>query len=403
MKRRRVKITGIGPVTPAGIGREEFWKGILEPVSRVRPFSKLGPECGPFVAASIDRFNVAKYLDRERLPKGIGRHTQFAAVGAVLALRDAGISSMGSMSDDCVVVTGSSLMDFGGISNSTHAVHTKGPHAALPRTIFTTTNANVTETVSQVLGVTSRTMTLQNSCCSGLDAIGYAAALVARGEAEIAVCGGTEAPLYQCPLLELRAAGLTPLTEEMSDRLARPFDLWRTTGVISEGASMFVLEPESSPRKGYSFVAGYGFANDETSLVCSGLVEAARLAIADAKIKPNQVEAISAWGPGHRFIDAGEASALLSIFHDELGNLSSFSIKGAIGSALGAAGAIQVAASALAQFHSEIPPTVNWRYPDPMCPLNLSNRSRMVGHRVTLINTHGVGSVNSCLVLIGPC
>jgi 3-oxoacyl-(acyl-carrier-protein) synthase len=399
MKRRRVKITGIGPVTPAGIGKEEFWKGILEPVSRVRPYGKLGEEFGPFVAASVERFNVVKYLDRERLPKGIGRHTQFAAAGAMLALKDAGIEDIHSRSDDCIVVSGSSLMDFGGISNSTHAVHTKGPHAALPRTIFTTTNANVTETISLALGITCRTMTLQNSCCSGLDAIGYAAGLVARGEVDIAICGGTEAPLHQCPLLELRAAGLTPPTEEMSERLARPFDLWRTTGVISEGASMFVLEPEDSPRRGYGFVSGYGFANDATGSVCSGIVEAARLAVADAGIKPLDIEAINAWGPGHRLIDAGEAVALEAIFGRPLSTIPAFSIKGAIGSALGAAGAIQVAVSSLAQFNNVVPPTVNWVYPDPACPLNLSSRARMVDHKMTLVNAHGVGNVNSCLVL----
>src|SRR5690606_9782558 len=114
--------------------------------------------------------------------------------------------------------------------------------------------------------------------------------IVARGEAEIAICGGTEAPLHRCPLLELRAAGLTPPTTEMSERLARPFDLWRTTGVVSEGACMFVLEPEQSPRPAISFVAGYGFHNDSGEYICSGLVEAAKLALADSSIKADRVE-----------------------------------------------------------------------------------------------------------------
>lgn len=399
MKRRRVKITGIGPVTPAGIGKDEFWNGIVGGTSFVRPYTKLGDECGPLIAAYLDRFNVTKYVDREKLPKGIGRHTQFAVAGAMLALADASLAPADVSSTDCVIVTGSSLMDFGGISNSTHAVHTRGPNAALPRTIFTTTNANVTETINAALESSCRTMTLQNSCCSGMDAIGYAAAMVARGEAQMAICGGTEAPLHQCPLLELRAAGLTPPTTEMCDRFARPYDLWRTTGVVSEGACMFILEPEESPRRGYSFVSGFGFANDDRGDVCSGIAKAARVALADAGMRADAVDAIDGWGPGHRVIDAGEVNALGTVFGRELERIPAYSIKGAVGSPLGAAPALQIGVTALAQHEGVIPPTVNWARRDPACPLCLSPEARMVAHNATLITAHGVGNVNSCMVL----
>lgn len=399
MKRRRVKITGIGPVTPAGIGRGEFWKGILEPISRVQPFTKLGDEYGPFLAAYVDKFQITKYADRERLPKGIGRHAQFAAAGALLALADAQLTIDALPTANTLVVTGSSLMDFGGISTSTSAVFRKGPGAALGRTVFTTTNANVTESVSQVLGISPRTMTLQNSCCSGLDAIGYAAAAVSRGEVEIAICGGTEAPLHQCPLLEMRAAGLTPPTTDMPERMVRPFDLWRTTGVVAEGACMFILEPEHSPRPAYALISGYGFANDPDGDVCGGLLDAARLAMADARIKKEQVDAISAWGPGHRVIDAGECRAMRHLFGGGLSEIPAGSIKASVGSALGAAPAIQVGAAALGLYTGILPPTVNWEYPDPECPLNLCKTPRAIDHRVNLVNAHGIGSVNCCVIL----
>ncbi len=399
MKRRRVKITGIGPVTPAGIGREDFWRGILSGQSFIRPYTKLGDECGQFMAASIERFSVSRWLDRTTLPKGIGRHTQFAAVGARLALSDAGLATSDIKGSDCVVVTGSSLMDFGGISNSTHAVYSKGPFAALPRTIFTTTNANITETIAGVLGVVCRTMTLQNSCCSGLDAVAYAAAMVSRGEAEIAICGGTEAPLHQCPLLELRAAGLTPPTNEWSERFARPFDLWRSTGVVSEGACMFVLEPFESPRMGYCCIEGYGFCNDSRSNVCDGMSEAIRMSLADARVNAGSVDVINAWGPGHRQIDAGECAAMKEVFGSRLESLAAFSIKGAVGSALGAAPAVQVAATAIGIKESIVPPTVNWRRRDPACPISLSSNTRFIDNSISIVNAHGVGGVNSTLVV----
>jgi 3-oxoacyl-[acyl-carrier-protein] synthase II len=251
MKRRRVKITGIGPVTPAGIGREEFWKGILEPVSRVRPYPKFEQEHGPFVAAFIDKFNISDYIDRALVPKGMARHTLFAVVGAILAMKDAGLTREELLEASCVIVTGSSIMDFGGISASIEAVQKRGSRAAQQRVLFTTGIGSIPSTLNNILGLEARSLAISTQCNSGLDAIGHAADMVATGEADIAICGGTEAPLHRFPLLELRAAGLTPSTTEMPGRIARPFDLWRTTGVVSEGASMFVIEPETSPRRGY--------------------------------------------------------------------------------------------------------------------------------------------------------
>jgi 3-oxoacyl-(acyl-carrier-protein) synthase len=400
MKRRRVKITGIGPVTPAGIGREEFWQGILEPVSRVRPYAKLGEQYGPLVAAYLDEFEVGDYVeDRSVLPNGAARHTLLAVAGAVLAVRDAGISKDELSQTNCAIVSGSSLMDFGGISSSTEAVYKRGARGAQGRTIYTTNITGVPDAINQVFGMAARTMTIQNSCCSGMDAMGFAANLVATGEADLVLCGGTEAPLHRCPLLELRAAGLTPETTEMPERLARPFDLWRTTGVVSEGAAIFVIEPETSRREGYSYISGYGFANDDARNLCGGMTAASRLAMAEARVKPEQVDVISAWGPGHKLIDQAEARAMVDLFQGGLAGIPVVSLKGAIGSPLGAAPAIQIAAAALGQRFGAIPPTVNWQYPDPACPLNLSNQVRSVAHAVTLINAHGVGRVNASLLL----
>ena len=290
MRRRRVKITGIGPVTPAGIGREEFWKGILEPVSRVRPFAKFGKEYGPFVAAHIDPFEIGNYVEnRSAIPNGSARHTLFGVTGAVLALKDAGLSKEDLQAINCAIVTGSSLMDFGGITSSMDSVHKRGVRGAQGRTIYTTNITSVPDAINQVLGIPARTMTLQNSCCSGMDAVGYAADLVATGVADLALCGGTEAPLHRCPMLELQAAGLTPTTTDMPERQARPFDLWRTTGVVSEGASIFVIAPEESPRQGYSYISGYGFANDKPGALCGGLTAASRRVRAAAIRKPDQV------------------------------------------------------------------------------------------------------------------
>ncbi len=398
MKRRRVKITGIGPVTPAGIGREDFWKGILERVSRIKPFEKLGEEYGPLVAAQVEKLHISSHVQRP-LPSGTARHTAFAIVGAVLALRDAGIERTELERGASAIVTGTGYMDFGGIGKAIDAVAEVGVSGANRKAPYTVDIGGLPVAIMQALGIRSRTSALSTQCVAGLDAIGFGAQLIANGESDVVICGGTDAPLNKFPLLELRAAGLTPPTTEMPERICRPFDLWRTTGVISEGACMVVLEPEDSPRRGYSWIAGYGFANDDANDMCSGMIEATRRALGDAALHAGDIEAINAWGPGHKVVDQGEATAMNAIFGRHLAEIPVLSIKGAIGSAVAAAPAIQVATAALAQRYGALPPTVNWEYPDPACVLNLCGRVRAIQHNLTLVNAHGLGGLNSALIL----
>jgi 3-oxoacyl-(acyl-carrier-protein) synthase len=223
--------------------------------------------------------------------------------------------------------------------------------------------------------------------------------LVASGESELAICGGTEAPIYYHPMLELRQAGLSPATTDRPEELGRPFDLWRTTGIIGEGACLLILEPESSPRPGYAFVSGYAFASDSGDLPGEGLREAGRMCLANANLHESAIDHISAWGPGHRELDRVEAQMLVEVFGTEMGRISVTSLKGAIGNPLGAAGAIQAGCAALCIRDSFVPATVNWKFPDPSCPLNLSAETRYPKIRTALINSHGLSGTNSCLAL----
>lgn len=399
MRRRRVKVTGIGPVTPAGIGAENFWSGICKKRSYIRKFIRTETAEATLVAAHISDFVVKKYIADTALQKGVARHTEFAAVAALLAVQHAGLSPTELSAKTCAVVAGASLLDFGGIGKSLKTVFEKGYKAAQPRVVFTSTLTSVSETIADVCRVNARTMAVQTSCCAGLDAIGHAARLIESGEVEIAICGGTEAPLYSFPLFELQAAGLTPNTNESPAELARPFDLWRTTGVVSEGACFFILESEASPRPAIGWISGYGFSSDSRDEICSGLVDANLQAIADAEMRPSDVQCISAWGPGHRLIDKGEFQASKEVFGASLIRVPAYSIKGAIGSPLGAAPAIQLASAILGMNASKVPPTVNWKDPDPECAYCLSENIRFVSYDNVLVNAHGVGNVNSSLLI----
>ena len=398
MKRRRVKITGIGFVTPAGIGKEAFWKGILEPVSRVTAIKRFPDEAGAFVGAEVKGFRLENYVpgvSSKRMP----RHTQFAVAAAWMALTDAGLSFDDLRDKLPLIMVGASLMDFGSINKGVELIIRKGPINGLPSSVFSASVSSISGAIAEIIGGTTRTQALQSACCAGLDSIGRAAQMVANGEAEFALCGGTESPLFFHPMLELKLAGLASENPELPERQCRPFDLWRTTGAIGEGSCILLLEPEESSRPAYAYIKGYAFAADSVESPGAGLYDAMRLAIANSRLNPPDIESVNAWGPGHKSIDLAEARALERVFGKVLSCIPCVSLKGAIGNPLGAAGAIQAGCAAMAIRNSIIPPTVNWQHPDPSCTLNLSASARFLAHDTTLVNAHGLSGTISCLVL----
>lgn len=400
--RRRVKITGIGPVTPAGIGREAFFRGINESVSRIGMITKFKEEAGSFVGAEIKGFDLRNFAPEEN-PRRLSRHTQFGLAAAILAIEDAGLT-IGQISQlNPSVVTGTSIMDIDKISRGVQVVAQKGPRYSLASTIYESSVVNVPGKICNYLGVPARMIAVQTSCCSGLDAIGQAFDLIAEGQSDLAIAGGSEAPLSFHPMLEFNAAELSPASDQFPERACRPFDLWRSTGVLGEGASMMILEPEESPRPAYAWITGYGYASDAGGLAGEGISEAARIALANAGRRAKEVDYICAWGPGHRAIDTNEATALSRVFDAKLSEIPVSSIKGLIGTALAASGAIQTASTALSLYHGILPPTVNWETPDPQCPLNLSAQARYISANVAIVNAHGLSGSNAVVVLEKSC
>jgi 3-oxoacyl-[acyl-carrier-protein] synthase II len=398
MKRRRVKITGIGFVTPAGIGKEAFWKGIHEPVSRVVSIERFRKEAGPFIAAEVKGFKLEDF-HRGVTTKRMARHTQFALAAAKLAVLDAGLDFGDLRGRMPAITVGATLMDFGVINSGVDMILRRGPVTGIPGSVSSASVSSISGSIGREIGGVTQTMAMQSDCCAGLDSIAHAAEMIATGRTDLALGGGTESPLYFHPMLELKMAGLASGNESYPERQCRPFDLWRTTGAIGEGACILLLEPESSPRSGYAYIDGHATSNDPSGILCAGMPHAIRCALANAGISSDQVECINAWGPGHREIDAAESAALTSVFGEGISTVPAVSIKGSIGSPLGAAGAIQAGCSALMLDTGWIPPTVNWQFQDPDCFLRLSNRSLFIPHRTALINAHGLCGANSCMVL----
>jgi 3-oxoacyl-(acyl-carrier-protein) synthase len=398
--RRRVKITGIGPVTPVGIGRESFFQGINEPISRVHEITRFDSRGGVFVAAEIEDFVLAEWVAASGNPKRIPRQTQFALAGTALALADAGISLKDLEGVEPVIVNGSALQDPEITHRTYSGVATKGPRHAVPAAIYDAGPSSITNAVATLLNTRCRTIALHSACCAGLDAVGHGAEMIASGQAEIAICCGTEAPVFNQPMLELNLAKLSPRNARKPTEMGRPFDLWRNTGVIGEGACVLILEDEDSPRPAYAWVGGYAYGNDALGSSGNGLASTMKMALANAQCRPATVDLINAWGPGHTEIDAVEAQCLLHLFGERLKRIPAVSLKGAIGNPLAAAGSIQVASAALSLRTGRIPPTVNWETPDPDCPLNLSTGARDVGCTVALVNAHGLCGTNASMIIL---
>jgi 3-oxoacyl-(acyl-carrier-protein) synthase len=396
---RRVKITGLGPVTPAGIGRENFFRGINEPLSRVRAVTRFDPRAGPFIAAEVVDFDLQDWVSDHRNPKRVPRQTQFAIAGTVLALADAGITPSDLEGSLPVVVNGSALQDPEITHRTYSGVAQKGPRFAVPAAIYDAGPSSTTSAVAKLLGTRCRTTALHSACCAGMDAVGHGAEMIATGQADIAVCCGTEAPVFNQPMLELTLAKLSPRNARNPIEMGRPFDLWRNTGVIGEGACVLILESEDSPRPAYAWIGGYAYGNDFDGALGNGLAGTMRMALANANCRPGAVDYVNAWGPGHAEIDRIEAACLIELFGERMASIPVASLKGAIGNPLAAAGAIQVCSAALSLQTGRIPPTVNWETPDPECPLNLSARSRDVGCTTALVNAHGLSGTNASLVL----
>jgi 3-oxoacyl-(acyl-carrier-protein) synthase len=386
-------------VTPAGIGRENFFNGINEPVSRVREITRFDVRGGPFVAAEIVDFRVAEWIPEIGNPKRIPRQTQFALVGAILALADAGITLGMLEGSDPIVVNGSSLPDPELTYRTIAGVATKGPRYAVPAAIYDAAPSAIASAIAKVLETQCRTIALQSACCSGLDAIGHGAEMISSGQADIAFCCGTEAPIFNQPMLELGISKLSPRNARKPTEMGRPFDLWRNTGVIGEGACVILLEAEDSPRPAYAWVAGYAYGNDDADVPGNGLMRTMKMALANARCPASAVDLINAWGPGHVQIDAVEAACLCDFFGKRIAEIPTVSLKGAVGNPLGAAGSIQVASAALSLSTGRVPPTVNWETPDPECPLNLSANARDIASTVALVNAHGLCGTNASMVL----
>jgi 3-oxoacyl-[acyl-carrier-protein] synthase II len=229
--------------------------------------------------------------------------------------------------------------------------------------------------------------------------------MIRAGEADIAIAGGADAPITPLTMASFIASGLSSCRNSEPERASRPFDLSRDSGVISEGAGVFVIEnlerAEARGARVYLEICGYGKQRDlDPQRPGSGLEDSMRLGLANAGRIPSAIDYISAYGPGHPLLDAVEVSVIKKVFGDHAYTVPVSSIKGVTGNPLAAGGPFQVAACALSIRDQRIPPTANYEFEDPDCDLDfVPNRSRKAAVGCALINVRGLGGSASTMIV----
>ena len=410
---RRVVITGLGCVTPLGIGRQAFWDGLLAGKSGVRKIQSFDASSFPVqIAAEVPDFNWQAELnpkDRKHVPRTV----PLALAAAREALHDANLYPNDLSVEErraigVVLGTGGGGLAF---TEQQYEYWYIGPtHKASVYTIPSSTHGGLSSELSMAFGLRGLSHIVSTGCTSSTDAIAYAAQHVALGRQDVMLSGGVDAPIAPGILAGFNL--MTVLTNDWNDepaRASRPFSLNRSGMVLGEGAWIYVLEElnHARARKApiYAEITGYGATCDayhRVRLAEDGdePARAMRLALADAGREPKDIDYVNLHGTSTQLNDRIETCALKLAFDGYAKRIPMSATKSQVGHPQGASGAAGLAAALCAMHTNKIPPTINLDQPDPACDLDyIPNEAREANVRVALCNCIGFGSKNSALVV----
>jgi len=402
--RPRVVITGIGPVTPVGTGVADFWTGLSDGRNGIRTITRFPIDDLPVtVAGEVDGFDPEAFLDRKEARR-TDRFTQFGLAAARLAWEDAGNPDVVPERGGVIFATG-----IGGIETlliQYDVLRTKGPGRVSPFMVPMLMANAAAGHIAMTFGLTGANLATISACSSSNHAIWEAMRLLRDGTLDLCIAGGSESATL--PITVAAFAQMTALTKNPDPETAsRPFDARRDGFVLSEGACALMMETEEHARargaRIYCEVAGAGASDDAFHITApdpkgSGAALAMRWALADAGAEPDEVDYINAHGTSTPLNDASEAVAISEVLGDHARNVAVSSTKSMTGHQMGAAGAVEGAACALAITHGLIPPTIHHTTPDPEIELDVTpNRARELDVSLALSNSFGFGGHNTCI------
>jgi 3-oxoacyl-[acyl-carrier-protein] synthase II len=410
MSRRRVVITGIGPITCVGHGRENFWNGILAEKSGINSIASFDPSAFRVrCAGEIRDWDPEAFFPPHRL-KRLDRYAQFAVASAKLALDDAQFEYSREKPQDRVGVSFGTAL--GGICKAEDQYIRylkKGARGVQPTLAVQVFGGSAHSNIAIDFGFRGVGTTNSNSCASGTVSVGEALRYIRDDFADVIVAGGAEAPLTTITVGAFDIIKTMSRWSGDSALACRPFDLLRDGFVMGEGAtSLIVEELEHARARGapiYAEVLGYSLNNDAfhmTAPLPSGdsCIRAMRDALADARLASGQIDYINAHASSTQLNDGAETLSIKQVFGEHAHRIPVSGTKGYYAHPLGATGAIEAALCALALDRQWIPPTINYQNPDPACDLDVvPNHGRKAQLNYIMSNSFGFGGINACVIL----
>ena len=405
-------ITGMGIISPLGLDVATTWDGIINGRSGVDFITAFDSEgFDTHFAGEVKGFDPENYLGRKNARR-MDRFAQFAAVAAQQACRQAGLER-GSVDPYRVgVIIGSAVGGIGTLSQQQEILIDRGPKRVSPFLIPMMLGDMASAQVSMVTGSMGANYCAVSSCSSGADALGQGWAMIRRGQEDIVLAGGSEAPLVPVAVAGFNALRALSRFNENPAKASRPFDVNRDGFVMGEGAAVLVLESEeSATRRGATPLAeikGYAATSDAyhlTEPMASGksAAQAMTKALEEAGVDPSEVDYINAHGTSTPLNDRHETMAIKVALGEDAYRIPLSSTKSMTGHLLGSGGALEACFCVLAMENSIIPPTINLKDPDPDCDLDYTpNQARSKELNVTLSNSFGFGGHNSVLVFGKP-
>jgi len=404
---RRAVITGLGAVTPVGNDVPTTWQSLVAGRSGVDVISRFDASEYPVtIAAEVKGFDPTAAMSAKEVRK-TGLDVHYGVAAATEAMADSGL-----VIDDpsrVGVIIGSAVGGLPNIVREQEVLEQRGRERVSPHWLPNMLVDTTTSHVATQLGARGVNYAIVSACASGTCAIGDAAEVIIRGQADAILAGGTESAI-----IALSLAGFCSMRELADGRddpqaASRPFDATRSGFVMAEGAAVLMVEDLehalARDARIYAEVIGYGASNDAFHIATPhpesvGVIQMILDAIARAGIQPQDVQYVNAHGTSTPYNDSAETYAIKQVFGEHAGQLAVSSIKSMVGHLFGAAGAIEALSTVLTIDSGVIPPTINYRHPDPECDLDyVPNEAREADVRVALSNSMGLGGHNGCVIL----
>jgi 3-oxoacyl-[acyl-carrier-protein] synthase II len=408
--RRRVVVTGIGIVSPVGVGTEETWSALLSGKSGVGPITLFDASTYPTrIAAEVKGFDPSRFMDKKEVRRN-DRFIQFALAAGKMAIEDAGLDMSREDPELVGCIIGAGLGGLGTIEEEHSTLMAKGVKRIGPFFIPSLIVNLAGGQISLRYGMKGPNFAPVSACATGNHSIGDAMMYIERGMADVMVTGGCEATITPLGIGGFCAARALSERNDAPERASRPFDKGRDGFVAGEGAGILVVEEYEHARKRgariYAELAGYGASADAYHITApapegEGGQRAMRMALRDAKLAPDQVGYVNAHGTSTPQGDVAECQAILKVFGDHAASrkLAVSSTKSMTGHLLGGAGGVEAAVSVLALSRGVLPPTVNVEEQDPDCPLDVvPNVAREAKVDAVMSNSFGFGGTNAVVL-----